>query len=55
LIENVYRQRYDRMAGGVGDEALQALVSRLRTKVEPPRHIVTVRGEGYRFVESEDW
>lgn len=53
LIENVYRQRYDRMAGGVSDEALQALVSRLRAKVEPPRHIVTVRGEGYKFVELD--
>jgi DNA-binding winged helix-turn-helix (wHTH) protein len=54
LIENVYRQRYDRMAGGVSDEALQALVSRLRAKVEPPRYITTARGEGYRFVEPEE-
>jgi len=56
LIANVYRQRYDRMTGGVSDEALQALVSRLRAKIEPdrrrPRYIVTVRGEGYRFMDS---
>jgi DNA-binding winged helix-turn-helix (wHTH) protein len=51
LIENVYRQRYDRMTGGVTDEALQTLIARLRAKIEPPRYIVTVRGEGYKFVE----
>ena len=55
LIENVYRQRYGRMAGGVSDEALHALVSRLRGKIEPerrrPRYVLTVRGEGYKFVE----
>jgi DNA-binding winged helix-turn-helix (wHTH) protein len=54
LIENVYRQRYDRLAGGVTDDALQALISRLRAKIEPdrarPRYVVTVRGEGYKFV-----
>ncbi len=57
LIANVYRQRYDRMAGGVSDEALQALVSRLRAKIEPERgrpcYVVTVRGQGYKFVERE--
>ncbi|MCP4545488.1 MAG: winged helix-turn-helix transcriptional regulator [bacterium] len=56
LITNVYRQQYDRMRGGVTDETLQKLISRLRTKIEPdnerPRYIVTVRGEGYRFVEA---
>jgi two-component system response regulator RegX3 len=56
LIEHVYRQQYDRMAGGVSDEALQALISRLRAKIEPdrghPAYVVTVRGEGYKFVES---
>jgi DNA-binding winged helix-turn-helix (wHTH) protein len=55
LIANVYRQRYDKMKGGVTDEALQTLIARLRTKIEPdrkrPRYIITVRGEGYRFVE----
>jgi len=51
LIENVYHQQYDRMAGGVTDEALQTLISRLRAKVEPPRYILTIRGEGYKFVE----
>jgi hypothetical protein len=30
LIENVYRQRYDRLAGGASDEALQTLIARLR-------------------------
>ncbi len=56
LIANVYRQRYDRMTGGVSDEALQTLIARLRAKIEPdrrrPRYVVTVRGEGYRFVEG---
>jgi len=57
LIENVYRQQYDRMKGGVTDAALQTLISRLRAKIEPdpghPRHVVTVRGEGYKFVEPD--
>lgn len=51
LIENVYRQQYDRAVGGIDDARLQTLISRLRAKVEPPRYIVTVRGEGYKFVE----
>lgn len=37
------------------DEALQTLVSRLRAKIEPdrsrPRYVVTVRSQGYKFVE----
>jgi hypothetical protein len=57
LIENVYRQQYDRMKGGVTDAALQTLISRLRAKIEPdpghPRHVITVRGEGYKFVEPD--
>lgn len=55
LIEHVYRRQYERMAGGVSDEALHALVSRLRAKIEPDRerpvYVVTVRREGYKFVE----
>jgi DNA-binding winged helix-turn-helix (wHTH) protein len=54
LIENVYRLQHERMKGGVTDETLQTLISRLRDKIEPdrgPRYVVTVRGEGYRFVE----
>ena len=58
LIENVYRQQYDRMKGGVTDQALQTLISRLRDKIEPergrPRYVVTVRGQGYRFVEKDN-
>jgi hypothetical protein len=58
LIENVYRQRYDRMKGGVTDGVLQTLISRLRGKIEPdrrrPRYVVTVRGEGYKFVEPDE-
>jgi DNA-binding winged helix-turn-helix (wHTH) protein len=54
LIANVYRQQYDRTRGGVTDEMLQTLISRLRSKIEPdrgrPRYVVTVRGEGYKFV-----
>jgi len=55
LIENVYRQQYDRMVGGIDDARLQTLISRLRGKIEPdrqrPRYIVTVRGGGYKLVE----
>jgi DNA-binding winged helix-turn-helix (wHTH) protein len=54
LIENVYRQQYDRQMGGIDDTRLQTLISRLRNKLDPdrrPRYIVTVRGEGYKFVE----
>jgi DNA-binding response OmpR family regulator len=58
LIANVYRQQYDRMKGGVTDEALQTLISRLRDKIEPdrrrPRYVVTIRGEGYKFVEPDE-
>lgn len=54
LIENVYRQQYDRTTGGIDDARLQTLVSRLRAKVEPPRYIATVRGEGYKFVEKDE-
>lgn len=58
LIANVYRRKYHRMKGGVTDEALQTLISRLRKKIEPdrrrPRYIVTVREEGYRFVEPRE-
>jgi DNA-binding winged helix-turn-helix (wHTH) protein len=54
IVKHVYRQRYDNFQGGVTDEALQALISRLRQKVEPdrahPKYIVTVRGAGYKFV-----
>jgi hypothetical protein len=58
LIENVYRQRYNDLQGGVTDDTIQALISRLREKIEPdrnrPRYVVTIRGEGYRFVEPEE-
>lgn len=58
LIANVYRQQYGQMTGGVTDEALQALISRLRAKVEPdpsrPHYIITLRGEGYKFIEPGD-
>jgi DNA-binding winged helix-turn-helix (wHTH) protein len=58
LIEHVYRQQYERMQGGVSDATLHTLISRLREKIEPergqPRYVVTVRGEGYKFVEPEE-
>lgn len=58
LIENVYRQRYNELQGGVTDDSIQALISRLREKIEPdrnrPRYVTTIRGEGYRFVETEE-
>ena len=45
------------MKGGVTDGTLQTLISRLRAKIEPdpghPRHVVTVRREGYKFVELD--
>lgn len=54
LIENVYRQQYNFAMDGLSDEMLQALISRLRKKIEPdpqhPRYIITVRREGYKFV-----
>jgi hypothetical protein len=53
LIESVYGYGV-----GVSDEALQALISRLRRKIEPdrklPRYIVTVRPLGYKLVEPGD-
>jgi hypothetical protein len=54
LIENVYRQQYDRRAGSIDDARLQTLIFRLRSKIEPPRYIVTIRGEGYKFVEPDE-
>lgn len=55
LIRNVYRQRYNNLQGGISDETLQALISRLREKIEPdrmrPRYVITIRGEGYCFVD----
>jgi DNA-binding winged helix-turn-helix (wHTH) protein len=51
LISNVYHQQYDRMVGDIDDARLQTLISRLRAKLEPPRYIRTIRGEGYKFVE----
>jgi len=57
LIENVYRQQYNYRKAGLSDEMLQALISRLREKIEPdrehPEYILTVRGEGYRFKEPD--
>jgi DNA-binding response OmpR family regulator len=57
LIRKVYGQRYLNLQGGISDEALQALISRLREKIEPdrmrPRYVITIRGEGYCFVESK--
>ncbi|MGB4805080.1 MAG: response regulator transcription factor, partial [Anaerolineae bacterium] len=41
---------------GVSNEAMDRLVGRLRTKIEPdpksPRYLQTVRGHGYRLVPS---
>ena len=57
LIECVYRQQYNFGKDGLSDEMLQALVSRLRKKIETepgrPRYIATARGEGYRFVAPD--
>jgi DNA-binding winged helix-turn-helix (wHTH) protein/pimeloyl-ACP methyl ester carboxylesterase len=54
LITNIY-SRYEKSEKGAMDEAFQALISRLREKIEPdhqrPRYLVTIRGEGYQFIE----
>ncbi len=43
---------------GVRDDRLAQLVKRLREKVEldstQPRYIVTVHGQGYRFVQPDE-
>jgi DNA-binding winged helix-turn-helix (wHTH) protein len=53
LVENVYRQQYNFRKDGLPDAMLQALISRLREKIEPdrehPKYVLTLRGEGYRF------
>ncbi len=53
LIATIYRQQYDTQGGA--DDMLQQLISRLRKKIKPdrnqPGYIVTVRREGYKFVE----
>jgi DNA-binding response OmpR family regulator len=53
LIENIYHQQYNYRQDRYLDQMLQALISRLREKIEPDRQhpscVVTVRGEGYRF------
>ncbi len=55
LIHAVYRQQYGMRQGDLTDAMLQTLISRLREKIEleraHPRYVITVRGEGYRFVE----
>lgn len=44
--------------GTVGDASIEQLVFRLRRKLEPdpehPRHLLTVRGLGYRFIFMPD-
>ncbi len=54
LIEHVYQQQYERTAGGIDDGRLQKLISRLREKIGLSRCIITVRGEGYMFVEVDE-
>lgn len=55
LVKNVYRQRYSSSEGGITDQMLQTLISRLRKKIEPVLertcYIVTARGEGYKLAE----
>lgn len=58
IVRNVYRQQYNFRESGLTDQMLQALISRLRGKIEPdrahPRYVVTVRGEGYKFMTPDD-
>jgi DNA-binding winged helix-turn-helix (wHTH) protein len=57
LIANLYAEQ-EKAAQGVTDETLLAVISRLRKKIEPnpkrPLYLLTVRGQGYRFVEPDD-
>ena len=50
LVSGLLKYEYD----VTSDEVLQALISRLRKKIEPdshhPRYIITVHGEGYKFI-----
>src|SRR5579871_3939005 len=52
--EELSKQVWPEYAGDVSDETIAQLISRLRRKIEPrpdrPRHILTVRGLGYRLV-----
>jgi DNA-binding response OmpR family regulator len=54
IVRNVYRQQYNFRENGLTDQMLHALMSRLRRKIEPdsthPKYVVTVRGEGYKFI-----
>lgn len=58
LIQHVYRGQYDTTTGSMSDEMLYKLISRLRAKIgtrlERRQYILTVRGEGYRFVEPDN-
>jgi hypothetical protein len=58
LIKNIYPYQYNKEEGGLDDERLQQLISRLRKKIEPnprrPRYIVNIRGEGYKFIEPDE-
>jgi DNA-binding response OmpR family regulator len=42
-------------AGAIGDASIEQIIFRLRRKLEAdperPRHLVTVRGLGYRLIE----
>ncbi len=53
LVKNVFQQQFAQEMGGIDDARLHTLVSRLRSKIQPPPCIVTIRGEGYKFVEPE--
>jgi DNA-binding winged helix-turn-helix (wHTH) protein len=59
IISHVYSSEYE-AGNSVSDEALNALVRRLRERIEPVAQgrcrIATVRGKGYRFeIPSEAW
>lgn len=55
ILEQVYLQQ---SAAGLPDDTLHALVYRLRKKIEPdpqhPRYLLTVHGEGYKFVLPDE-
>ncbi|MEZ4662263.1 MAG: winged helix-turn-helix domain-containing protein [Caldilineaceae bacterium] len=54
LMQAVWAE--DAFVEGIRDDRLAQLIKRLRSKIEPkqnsPTHILTVRGRGYRFVNS---
>ncbi|MBI2913016.1 MAG: winged helix-turn-helix domain-containing protein [Chloroflexi bacterium] len=56
--EDIATEVWPELEGAVAEESIAQIIARLRRKVEEdpgyPRHIVTVRGFGYRFVATAE-